>query len=174
MNDSLLIALSAELGALLVARGWRVTAAESCTGGLVAGAITATAGSSSWFDVGYVTYADAAKREVLGVPATTLEAFGAVSEAAAKAMAAGALARSGADLAVAITGIAGPGGGSADKPVGTVWVAWAARSGALGAECRCFAGDRAAIRRASVVAALEGLIEFSRQETSGHKPIGGT
>jgi len=173
MNDSLLLALSAELGTLLMARGWRVTAAESCTGGLVAGAITATAGSSSWFDVGYVTYSDAAKRDLLGVPATTLEDHGAVSEPTAKAMAVGALTRSGADLAVAITGIAGPGGGSPDKPVGTVWVAWAARSGALEAERRCFEGDRAAIRRASVVVALEGLVELSRQETRVGGPAEG-
>jgi nicotinamide-nucleotide amidase len=162
MNDPLLNALSAELGALLVARGWRVTAAESCTGGLVAGAITATAGSSAWFDQAFVTYSNAAKTRALDVPDTLLAAHGAVSEPVARAMASGSLARAGADLSVAVTGIAGPGGGSPDKPVGTVCFAWALRESLVASATQRFDGDRAAIRRASVVVALEGLIERAR------------
>jgi nicotinamide-nucleotide amidase len=119
--------LAADLGRRLLARGWRVTTAESCTGGLVAGAITAIAGSSDWFDRGFVTYSNAAKRELLGVPEAVLAAHGAVSEPCAVAMAEGALVRSGAMLAVAVTGIAGPSGGSEEKPVGTVCFAWAQR-----------------------------------------------
>ena len=162
MNDSLLLALSAELGALLVARGWRVTAAESCTGGLVAGAITATAGSSAWFDHSFVTYSNAAKARQLDVPEALLEERGAVSEAVARAMANGSLARAGADLSVAVTGIAGPGGGSPDKPVGTVCFAWMLHDTPPTSATQRFDGDRAAIRRASVVVALEGLIALAR------------
>ena len=162
MNDTLCEALAGELGALLASRKWRVTTAESCTGGLVAGAITAVAGSSGWFDVGYVTYSDAAKRALLGVPETLLATHGAVSEPAAMAMGQGALAASGADLAVAVTGIAGPGGGSQAKPVGTVCFAWTLAGGNARVVTRRFDGDRAAIRRASVVEALEGLVEMAR------------
>lgn len=164
MNDPLVDALSAELGSLLVARGWRVTAAESCTGGLIAGAITATAGSSGWFDQSFVTYSNAAKTGQLDVPEPLLAAHGAVSEAVARAMASGSLARAGADLSVAVTGIAGPSGGSPDKPVGTVCFAWALRDTPVASTTYRFAGDRAAIRRASVVVALEGLIERARGE----------
>ena len=163
LNDSLIDALSAELGSLLAARGWRVTAAESCTGGLVAGAITATAGSSSWFDQAFVTYSNAAKADALGVADRVLEAHGAVSEAVACAMADGARTRAGADVAVAVTGIAGPGGGTSQKPVGTVCFAWALRDAPVVSATRRFDGDRTAIRRASVVAALEGLIARVRE-----------
>ena len=169
-SESLQRALSAELGALLLARGWRVTAAESCTGGLLAGAITATAGSSAWFDVGIVSYSNAAKLTLLDVPAATLEGHGAVSEATARAMAMGALARSGADLAAAVTGVAGPGGGSKAKPVGTVCLAWALRGGAVLSVTRRFPGERAGIRGASVIAALEGLIEQARHGSAGREP----
>jgi nicotinamide-nucleotide amidase len=162
MNDPLLFALSAELGSLLVARAWRVTAAESCTGGLVAGAITATAGSSAWFDQSFVTYSNAAKARQLDVPEALLAAHGAVSEPVARAMASASLARAGADLSVAVTGIAGPGGGSPDKPVGTVCFAWAIRDTPVASTTHRFRGDRAAIRRVSVVVALEGLIERAR------------
>ena len=161
-SDALLVALSAELGTLLSARRWRVTTAESCTGGMVAAAITATAGSSGWFDLGYVSYSNAAKEALLGVAPATLAHHGAVSEATAIAMAEGALARSGANLAVAVTGIAGPGGGSEQKPVGMVCLAWAESGEATRAATRQFAGDRAAVRLASTVAALEGLIEAAR------------
>ena len=161
-NNTLLDALSAELGALLNARGWRVTTAESCTGGMVAAAITATAGSSGWFDVGYVSYSDRAKQALLGVAPGVLATHGAVSEPTAIAMAEGALARSGADLAVAVTGIAGPSGGSAKKPIGTVCFAWAGTGRGTHAATRQFGGDRGAVRHASAVAALEGLIELAR------------
>ena len=151
--------LATRLGGLLEARGWHVSTAESCTGGLVAGAITDVAGSSAWFERGFVTYSNEAKTEMLGVRAETLAADGAVSEATAWEMVAGALERSTADLAVAITGIAGPSGGSPGKPVGLVCFAWARRGGSLRSSTRRFAGDRAAVREGSVLVALEGLIE---------------
>ena len=150
--------LAARLGALAIARGAVLATAESCTGGLVAGAITAVAGSSAWFDRGFVTYSNAAKTALLGVPSALIERDGAVSEATARAMATGALAGSDAMLAVAVTGIAGPGGGTAAKPVGTVCFAWAMRDGAVEATTQHFAGNRAAVRRASVAAALAGLV----------------
>ena len=150
--------VAARLGRALEARGWKVATAESCTGGLVAGAITAIAGSSTWFDRGFVTYSNDAKVELLGVTMATLAAAGAVSEATARDMAAGALAASAADLVVAVTGIAGPSGGTPDKPVGLVCFAWARRGGAAEARTARFAGDRAAVREAAVVAALEGLL----------------
>jgi nicotinamide-nucleotide amidase len=152
-------ALAAELGSLLLAGGLRVATAESCTGGLLAGAITSIAGSSEWFDRGFVTYSNDAKTELLGVARTLIEAYGAVSEPVAAAMAAGALAQSRADLAVAITGIAGPGGGTPAKPVGTVCFAWGRRGdGPPSVRTERLAGDRAAVREASVRIALEGLI----------------
>jgi nicotinamide-nucleotide amidase len=162
MIDSHAEALAAELGTLLVARRWRVTTAESCTGGLVAAAITSVAGSSGWFDVGYVTYGNEAKARQLGVPDALLARHGAVSEAVARAMAGGALQASGAELAVAVTGVAGPGGGSPEKPVGLVWVAWQCRDANARSVAFRFDGDRAAVREGSVVAALEGLIEAAR------------
>ena len=147
----------------LRARGWRIATAESCTGGLIAGFCTDLAGSSDWFERGYVTYSNAAKAEMLGVPTGLIEADGAVSEAVARAMASGALQRSTADLSVAVTGVAGPAGGSATKPVGTVWLAWAWRSAAGQIEgitsLQCFDGDRAAVRLATVGCALQGLID---------------
>jgi nicotinamide-nucleotide amidase len=151
--------LATRLGGLLEARGWRVSTAESCTGGLVAGAITDVAGSSAWFERGFVTYSNEAKMEMLGVRTETLAAHGAVSEATAREMALGALARSGSDLVAAVTGIAGPSGGSAEKPVGLVCFAWARRGGATLACTRQFAGGRAAVREAAVATALDGLIE---------------
>jgi nicotinamide-nucleotide amidase len=155
-DDSL--ALARRLGRVLAERRWRAATAESCTGGLIAGAITDVAGSSAWFDRGFVTYSNEAKIEMLGVRAETLGLHGAVSEATAREMAAGALARSGADIAVAVTGIAGPAGGSPGKPVGFVCLAWACRGAAVDACSLQFTGDRAAVRAAAVAAALEGLI----------------
>jgi len=152
-------ALAEKLLSLAKARGWTVTTAESCTGGLVAGAITAISGASEIFERGFVTYSDAAKTELLGVPAGLIAEFGAVSEAVAREMAAGALSRARADLAVAVTGVAGPGGGSAAKPVGTVWFGVATRQGKLAARHQLFTGDRDAIRAASVVFALNLLID---------------
>ena len=162
MIDAELARRSAELGALLAARGQRIAAAESCTGGLVAAAITATAGSSGWFDAAFVGYSNAMKIALLGVPEATLAAHGAVSEATARAMAEGARERSAADLAVAVTGIAGPGGAVPGKPVGTVCLAWAMRGRGTDAVTRHFAGDRAEVRRLATLMALDGAIERLR------------
>lgn len=153
--------LARRLGAVLVAAGLRVATAESCTGGGVARAVTDIAGSSAWFERGFVTYSDAAKHQMLDVPEDTLASHGAVSAATAEAMATGALTHSEADLAVAITGVAGPGGGTADKPVGLVWFAWARRGYPPEARVEQLDGDRGAIREASVRIALEGLIEVA-------------
>jgi nicotinamide-nucleotide amidase len=150
-------ALAAALGVRLLERNALCATAESCTGGLVAGAITDIAGSSGWFDRGFVTYSNEAKMEMLGVPESTLARFGAVSEATARAMAEGALGRSRAGIAVAVTGVAGPGGGSAEKPVGMVCFAWAKSGTATTAATHHFPGDRQDIREASVRVALEGL-----------------
>jgi len=162
------MALAADLGAALQARGWRCATAESCTGGLVAGAITAIAGSSVWFERGFVTYTNEAKHEMLGVPVLLLKVHGAVSEPVARAMAAGAVAQSTADLAVAITGVAGPGGGTAGKPVGMVCFAWAVRGSAPEALTHHLPGDRTAVREASVAVALRGLLE--RTQRAAAKP----
>ena len=156
--DDPLLALAARLGAAALARGAMIATAESCTGGLVAGAITAIAGSSTWFERGFVTYSNLAKEQQLGVAPSTIERFGAVSEETAKAMAQGAVRGTAAQWAVAVTGIAGPDGGSPDKPVGTVWFAWAG-PGHLQALRRQFDGDRTAVREASVRVALEGLVD---------------
>ena len=153
-----LLALAARLGAAALARATMIATAESCTGGLVAGAITSIAGSSGWFERGFVTYSDLAKQQQLGVAPSTIARFGAVSEETAKAMAQGAVRGSAAQWAVAVTGIAGPDGGSPDKPVGTVWFAWAGPDH-LQALRRQFDGDRAAVRQASVRVAVEGLID---------------
>lgn len=153
--------LAASLGSALQQRGWMLATAESCTGGGIATAITSVAGSSAWFERGFVTYSNVAKQEQLGVNAELIERHGAVSPEVAAAMAAGAVAHSAAQLAVAVTGIAGPDGGSADKPVGTVWFGWALPDGAsLAVEtgCRHFAGDRAAVRDAAVTHALQQLL----------------
>ncbi|MGI8894986.1 MAG: CinA family protein [Casimicrobiaceae bacterium] len=150
--------LAIALGQRLVARGLRVATAESCTGGLVAAAITAIAGSSQWFERGFITYSNEAKIEVLGVPQATLDEFGSVSEETARALALGALERSLADVSVAVTGIAGPAGGSPGKPVGMVCFGWAVQSTATTTATRHFSGGREAVRQASVVAALEGMI----------------
>ena len=149
------------LAAALRARGWKLATAESCTGGLIAGACTAVAGSSDWFERGFVTYSNEAKVELLGVDAALLAARGAVSEEVARAMVAGALARSHAQLAVAVTGIAGPGGAVPGKPVGTVWLAWGTAAH-VDAERLQLPGDRAAVRAASVAAALARLVSVGR------------
>jgi len=156
--DADLYALAERLGGALLARRQRVATAESCTGGLVAGAITAVAGSSAWFERGFVTYTNEAKTELLGVPAATLATFGAVSVQTAEGMALGALAASRAQWALAVTGVAGPGGGSPEKPVGTVCFAWSGPCGAR-SERRQLGGDRAAVREESVRIALAGLLD---------------
>ena len=142
----------------LRSRGLMLATAESCTGGLIAAACTDVSGSSDWFERGFVTYSNAAKTELLSVPAALIDEHGAVSEPVARAMAAGALSHSRAQLSVSVTGVAGPTGGSADKPVGTVWLAWATPAGVTAERCH-FTGDRAAVRQATVVQAVTGLLE---------------
>ena len=150
-------ALVEALAAALTARGWMMASAESCTGGLIAGACTDRAGSSDWFERGFVTYSNQAKTDMLGVSAELIRDHGAVSEPVARAMAAGALAHAPVQLAVAVTGVAGPTGGSADKPVGTVWFGWCV-NGSTHSECQRFEGDRGAVRAATVRHALAGLL----------------
>lgn len=150
-------ALAAELGAALRERGWRLATAESCTGGLASGALTSVAGSSDWFLGGVVSYANSVKAGLLGVPEAVLAAHGAVSGPVVLAMAAGACRALRADAALAVSGVAGPGGGTPAKPVGTVWMAWAWPGGEA-AERFHFQGDREAVRLASVAAALAGLL----------------
>lgn len=147
-----------ELAAALLARGMQMATAESCTGGLIAGACTDLAGSSDWFERGFVSYSNQAKTAMLGVDAALIEAHGAVSEAVALAMARGAVQHSLAQCSLAVTGVAGPGGGSAAKPVGTVWFGWCV-NGKTDAECLRFDGDRAAVREATVEHALRGLLQ---------------
>jgi nicotinamide-nucleotide amidase len=156
-DDASLMALATEVGRRLVLNSMKLAAAESCTGGWIAKALTDVAGSSDWFDRGFTVYSNHAKEAMLGVNPTTLAEHGAVSEAVAREMAAGAVAKSEAATAVAVTGIAGPSGGSAAKPVGTVWIAWAWPDGAVEASLFHFSGDREAVRRAAVQAALKGL-----------------
>jgi nicotinamide-nucleotide amidase len=153
-------ALAARTGRRLKRAEALLVTAESCTGGWVAQAVTSVAGSSAWFERGFVTYSNAAKHEVLGVSKRTLRKFGAVSEETAREMAAGALARSRGTVSLAVTGVAGPSGGSAAKPVGMVCFAWAGKRGRLRSETRRFRGGREAVRRQSVVRALEGLLEL--------------
>ena len=166
--------LVAALADALRARGWRIATAESCTGGLIAAACTELAGSSDWFERGVVSYSNAAKNELLGVSAPLIAAHGAVSAPVARAMAAGVLAQARADLAVAVTGVAGPGGGSAAKPVGTVWLAWAwlAADGSVCTDAllQQFAGDRAAVRQATVACALQGLLDRALDRAQNHGP----
>ena len=138
----------------------RLATAESCTGGLIAASCTALSGSSDWFERGFVTYSNAAKTAQLGVPADCIAAHGAVSEPVARAMAEGAARQAGVAYSVAVTGVAGPTGGSPDKPVGTVWLGWAVH-GQVWAERCVFPGDRAAVRAATVLHAIQGLLDAS-------------
>jgi nicotinamide-nucleotide amidase len=158
MNDRLKW-LSARVGEALLSHGLVLSTAESCTGGWVGAAITDIPGSSEWFDCGFVTYSNQSKQRLLGVSEQTLATCGAVSEATVREMAAGALARSGADMALAVSGIAGPGGGSPHKPVGHVWIAWARRDGVTMARAFHFDGGRTTVRRRAVEAALSGVLE---------------
>jgi len=153
--------LAQQLGQALLARGWVLATAESCTGGGIGAAITAVPGSSAWFDGGVISYSNRAKQALLGVSAESLLQFGAVSEPVAKQMALGALQCCAADLAVAVSGIAGPDGGSAEKPVGTVWIAWAKADGEVTASRFVFAGDRQSVRQQTVAAALQGLLALA-------------
>jgi len=156
--DTELVALADHLGQGLKKAGVMLATAESCTGGWLGEVMTSVPGSSHWYDRGFITYTNSSKREMLAVRTETLSHFGAVSEQTARAMAEGALASSHAGLAVAITGIAGPGGGTPDKPVGTVCFAWSSRRQETSTMTRHFHGDRVAIRRQAVKTALEGLI----------------
>ena len=159
MSDDAIRQLAQEVLARCRAKKLMLATAESCTGGMIAAALTDIAGSSDVVERGFVTYSNAAKTELLGVPAALIARFGAVSEEVARAMAKGALAHAPVDLAVAVTGIAGPGGGSAEKPVGLVHFGLAERGGAVRAAHHVFPGDRAAVRRATVERALQQLLE---------------
>ena len=146
-----------QIADLLQQKHWMLATAESCTGGMIAAACTDLAGSSAWFERGFVTYSNEAKTDLLGVDASLIATQGAVSQAVVEAMAAGAVARSKAQVSVAVTGVAGPGGGTPDKPVGTVWLGWSV-GGQIRSERRQFDGDRAEVRAATVQHALQTLV----------------
>lgn len=160
--DDSLFQIAKNVGSLLVEQHHKLVAAESCTGGWVSQCVTSVAGSSEWFDCGFVTYSNQAKREMLGVSGATLEQFGAVSEETVGEMAVGALRNSDGQCAVAITGVAGPGGGSPEKPVGTVWLAWQLEGSSLRTQRADLKGNRFNIRRQAVVMALAGVVELYR------------
>jgi nicotinamide-nucleotide amidase len=151
--------IAMRLGERLLARGWMLATAESCTGGWISKVVTDIPGSSAWFDCGFVTYSNAAKRDMLGVRGETLETEGAVSEGTVIELAAGAIERSRAHVAVAVSGIAGPAGGSAEKPLGTVWFAWVLPGSPIQTQCLRFAGNRDEVRHQAVRIALEVLLE---------------
>lgn len=160
VSDEELLQMAATVGQKLHEKGWMLTTAESCTGGWLAQLVTAIPGSSAWFDRGFITYSNQAKQDILGVNAGTLEAYGAVSEETVQEMATGALANSRAQISASISGIAGPGGGTRQKPVGMVCNGWSTSDGmTLSSTCR-LSGDREEIRSRAVAAALRGLIEL--------------
>lgn len=166
MVDKELYALAERVGLALKAQAGILATAESCTGGWIAQTVTMVPGSSAWFDRSFVTYSNAAKIEMLGVPAEVIAKHGAVSEQTACAMVAGALAHSRAQMTVAVTGIAGPDGGTAQKPVGTVWFAWAEKGKMPASEIKHFTGDRDAVRRQAVIHALQGVLERVEIQTA--------
>lgn len=159
--DQVLFDLAVRVGNALRQRAWMLTTAESCTGGWVGACVTMVGGSSQWYDRGFITYSNSAKMQMLGVREETLRVHGAVSEATVAEMAQGALVRSNAQIAVSISGVAGPTGGTPDKPVGSVCIGWASREGQLRTCIVHFDGDRDAVRRQSVIAALEGVVELA-------------
>jgi nicotinamide-nucleotide amidase len=165
MTDSELMHLSERIGQALNARGATVTTAESCTGGWVAKVITDIAGSSAWFERGFVTYSNEAKSQMIGVKPATLEQHGAVSEPVVVEMAIGAIKAARADYAISISGIAGPDGGTATKPVGTVWFGFASAAGEGITRCECFSGDRENVRRQATAYALQTLWQQFLQNT---------
>jgi nicotinamide-nucleotide amidase len=169
--DPLIDSAAARLGRVLEHLGQRVSTAESCTGGGIAEAITRVAGSSQWFETGFVTYANSSKARWLGVEPATLEAHGAVSEPVVLAMAAGAKAAAEADMAVAVSGIAGPDGGSAEKPVGTVWLGWALSDGRVISECKRFQGGRREVRAQTVLHALERLVSEAEKTAANRSSV---
>jgi nicotinamide-nucleotide amidase len=152
--------ISAQVGAALKSHGMMLTTAESCTGGGVAQAITEVVGSSAWFERGFVTYSNLAKQQMLGVSEVTLKQYGAVSEAVVREMVAGALANSTSNIALSVSGIAGPDGGTAEKPVGTVWFAWGIKHGVTIAQRHLLKGNRSEVRSQAVCIALNGLLNF--------------
>lgn len=158
--------LAAQVGGALKAHGLMLATAESCTGGGVAQAVTAIAGSSAWFERGFITYSNLSKQQMLGVAETTLVGHGAVSEATVRAMVTGALEHSAAQVALAVSGIAGPDGGTPDKPVGTVWFAWGVKQGVTSAHWHRLSGDRAEVRAQAVRIALQGVLELLQQRTA--------
>ncbi|HYP68028.1 MAG TPA: nicotinamide-nucleotide amidohydrolase family protein [Thiobacillaceae bacterium] len=158
--DAELFQLSEQLGLLLKQKGWMLASAESCTGGWLGQVVTSVAGSSQWYERGFITYTNLAKQEMLGVSAATLNAHGAVSEETVREMAQGALKNSRAQISVSVSGIAGPGGGTPRKPVGTVCIAWTSIDGNLSSTTCRLGGDREEIRSRAVAAALRGLIEL--------------
>lgn len=164
MADKRLYELAVEVGAALKARSLVLATAESCTGGWIGEAVTAVPGSSEWYERGFITYTNVAKQEMLGVAAKTLDKFGAVSEETVKEMVAGALVHSRASVAVAVSGVAGPSGGSPAKPVGTVCIGWGVVGGSPLVETLHFAGDREAVRRQSVERVLAGILALIEQE----------
>ncbi|MBL4611511.1 CinA family protein [Halopseudomonas sp.] len=161
--DPLIDSAAARLGNILRRQGYQVTAAESCTAGGICEAITRVGGSSAWFHTGFVTYANQSKSRWLGVAEADLNNHGAVSEPVVRAMASGALTAAEADIAVAVSGIAGPDGGTPEKPVGTVWFAWAMRDGTVTTGCRRLQGNRREVRAQTVLHALEGLIKAAER-----------
>jgi len=167
LNDpDFLQELTEQVGTALKNRQMTVATAESCTGGWVAQAITSVAGSSEWFDRGFVTYSNTAKQEMLGVPETVLNTHGAVSDETARLMAKGALKNSHADVSLAVTGIAGPAGATATKPVGTVHFAWASNRGSVRTKHCHLDGDRFTVRQQSVVTALQGILDLLSDDAS--------
>lgn len=162
ISDVELQQLTSQVARCLLDINWKLSVAESCTGGWLGKCCTDLAGSSLWFDRGFITYSNQAKQDLLGVKASTLTQFGAVSEYTASEMAQGALAKSMTDISVAITGIAGPDGGTIDKPVGTVWLAWLTKHSVVKTQRCHFEGDRDSIRRQAVKLALQGIIENAR------------
>lgn len=157
--------LAVQAGELLKAHGLMLATAESCTGGGVAQAVTDISGSSAWFERGFVTYSNLSKQQMLGVSEATLAGFGAVSEAVVRAMVSGALARSAAQVALSVSGIAGPDGGTPDKPVGTLWFAWGLKNGETRAQRHLLAGDRRQVREQAVCIALQGVIDLLNRRT---------
>ncbi|WP_455424384.1 CinA family protein [Dyella flagellata] len=160
LTDAALAALATRVATVAQQHGLMLASAESCTGGWIAKALTDLSGSSAWFEAGVVSYSNEAKMSLLGVRRETLERAGAVSEATALEMVSGALERLHAGVAVAVTGIAGPAGGTPEKPVGTVWIAWRRRGSEARAQLFHFTGDREAVRRQTVAAALEGVLQM--------------
>jgi len=165
-TDEQLIEIAEQVGAFLKASKLLLVTAESCTGGWVGQVITSVSGSSHWYDSGFITYSNASKRNVLGVSTDILSRFGAVSEQTARAMAEGALGSTNSRVSLAITGIAGPGGGSQEKPVGLVWFAWAGSRRQSRTESCQFSGDRQSVRRQAVAFALRGMLEFLQENKS--------